>query len=65
MQVSSSTYLTSLRPVLKELLDALLERYEYASVLATDVEMKNYNVSRSGIRIVIFKEPLIKYRLSA
>lgn len=51
MQVSSSTYLTSLRPVLKELLDALLERYEYASILATDVEMKNYNVSRSGIRI--------------
>jgi TldD protein len=40
-----------MRPLLKELLDGLLERYEYASVLAADVEMKSYSVNRSGIRI--------------
>ncbi len=51
MKVQSSVYLTELRPVLGELLEALLAHYEYASILATDVESKNYSVSRSGIRI--------------
>ena len=51
MKVESSHYLTEHKSVLKELLAALLERYSYASVLATDVEAKNYTVSRSGIRI--------------
>lgn len=51
MKVESSHYLAEHRSVLKELLAALLERYSYASVLATDVEAKNYSVSRSGIRI--------------
>ena len=51
MKVESGTYLPFIRPLLKELLDGLLERYEYASVFATDVEMKSYTVNRSGIRI--------------
>ncbi len=51
MKVESSLYLTQLRPVLRELLDALLAEYGYASILATDVEAKNYAVSRSGIQI--------------
>ena len=51
MKVESSLYLEGLRPVLKELLDVLLKRYEYASILATDVETKRYSVNRSGIRI--------------
>ena len=51
MKVESSSYLALVRPLLKKLLDGLLERYEYASVLATDVEMKCYSVNRSGIRI--------------
>ena len=51
MKVHSSPYLTRLRPVLKDLLDRLLERYAYASVLATDVETKSYSVGRSGIRV--------------
>ncbi len=51
MKVESGTYLATMRPLLKELLDGLLERYEYASVLAADVEMKSYSVNRSGIRI--------------
>ena len=51
MKVESSHYLAEHRGVLKELLGALLERYSFASVLATDVEAKNYSVSRSGIRI--------------
>ena len=51
MKVESSSYLALVRPLLKKLLDGLLERYEYASVLATDVEMKSYSVNRSGIRI--------------
>ncbi len=51
MEVQSSQYLTRLRPVLRELLDALKARYPYASILATDAAMKNYSVSRSGIRI--------------
>lgn len=51
MQVEKSPYLSALRPALTELLDALLQRYKYASVLATDVQMKSYNVNRSGIRV--------------
>ena len=51
MKVETSHYLAEQKSVLKELLGALLERYAYASVLATDVEAKNYSVSRSGIRI--------------
>ncbi len=52
MRVESSIWLTKQRPVFGELLNALLARYEYASILATDVESKVYRVSGSGIRIV-------------
>jgi len=51
MKVQSSPYLTRLRPVLGELLEQLLKRYAYASVLATDVETKSYSVGRSGTRV--------------
>ena len=51
MKVGSSTYLNRMRPLLEDLLKELLARYEYASVLAADVETKNYSVTRSGIRV--------------
>ncbi len=49
--VESSSFLAQQKTALRALLDALLERYPYACVLASDVEAKNYSVSRSGIRI--------------
>ncbi|MBQ6196737.1 MAG: TldD/PmbA family protein [Lachnospiraceae bacterium] len=51
MQVDSSAYLTSMKPLYRALLDSLLEDYGYASVLAADVDAKDYSVARSGISI--------------
>ena len=50
-KVESSAFLAQKKPVFRELLGELLSRYTYASILATDVEAKNYAVSRAGIRI--------------
>ena len=51
MQVKSSAYLASQKPLYQKLLSALLGQYSYASVLAADVDAKDYSVSRSGINI--------------
>ena len=51
MKVSPSVFLTKTKPVLKVLLDQLLEKYAYASILATDSQAKSYSVSRRNVRI--------------
>ena len=51
MQVASSKLIEQKKPVLKQLLDRLLENYSYASVLMTDSKGKNYAISNSGIVI--------------
>ena len=51
MQVNSSAYLASQKPLYQALLDACLEKYSYASVLAADVDAKDYSVSRAGINL--------------
>ncbi|MDO5436382.1 MAG: TldD/PmbA family protein [Clostridia bacterium] len=51
MKVESSTYLRDMKPVFRLLLDGLLAKYAYASVLAADVECKSYRVSAQGISI--------------
>lgn len=50
-EVARSAYLAQKKPIAKALLDALLEKYEYASVLVTDVDTKSYSVRRSGVQI--------------
>ena len=51
MKVKESAYLQEKKPVLKRLLDELLNRYEYASILATDSLGKIYSVSKTGTNI--------------
>ena len=51
MQVDSSAYLASMKPLYRQLLDACLAQYSYASVLAADVDAKDYSVSRAGISL--------------
>ncbi len=51
MKVKESTFITEKKPVLKELLEKLLEKYEYASILATDSKSMNYRVSKTGTNI--------------
>ncbi|MGL5676224.1 MAG: TldD/PmbA family protein [Cellulosilyticaceae bacterium] len=52
MQVNQSKYLQQVKPIAKKLLEALMEKYAYASVLATDSKGKTYSVSRVGMNIV-------------
>ena len=51
MQVRPSAYLASMKPLYRRLLDALCSRYSYASVLAADVDARDYSVSRAGISV--------------
>ena len=51
MKVQSSDYLSDLKPVLQKLLQALLRQYDYASVLAADVDAKDYSVSARGMNV--------------
>lgn len=51
MKVNSSNYLTKIKPQLKELLELLLEEFEYASILAVDSKSKDYRVSAYGTYI--------------
>ncbi len=51
MQVRSSAYLASMKPLYQKLLKALLDKYSYASILAADVDARDYSVSRSGISV--------------
>lgn len=50
-EVERSAYLIQKKPIAKALLDALLEKYEYASILLTDVTAKSYAVRRSGVQV--------------
>lgn len=49
MKVKNSQYLQKIKPQLKELLERLLNKYEYVSILAEDSAAKQYSVSKSGI----------------
>ena len=51
MKVASSELIRQKKPILKKLLDKLLETYSYASILMTDSTGKNYIISRQGINI--------------
>ena len=51
MKVKNSTFLEENKPLLKELLDAALERFDYASILANDSVSRNYGVSKMGTNI--------------
>ena len=51
MKVKESVYLQEKKPILKKLLKSLLERYDYASILANDSVSKNYGVSKLGTNI--------------
>ena len=51
MNVASSERIRQKKPVLKKLLDQLLQKYAYASILMTDSKGKNYRVSNAGIVI--------------
>lgn len=48
MKVKSSQYLEQVKPLLKILLDRLLEHYGYASILASDSKAMTYSVSKQG-----------------
>lgn len=49
MQVKSSEFLKQKKPVLKMLLDRLLEEFAYVSILAVDSKAKTYGVSRKSM----------------
>ncbi len=51
MQVQKSSYIAEKKPLLKKLLNILLEKYEYVSILATDSDSKNLRVSSTGTGI--------------
>lgn len=51
MKVKSSLYLKQVKPLLKSLLEQLLETYSYASILSTDAKSMTYNVSKRGTTI--------------
>jgi len=51
MLVKESLYIKENKALFKALLEALLEKYEYASLLATDCSGRSYRVSKSGKNI--------------
>lgn len=51
MKVTSSRLIEQKKPVLKQLLDRLLQTYSYASILMTDSKGKQYTISKQGISI--------------
>ena len=51
MKVTSSKLIDQKKPVLKQLLDRLLQTYSYASILMTDSKGKQYSISKQGISI--------------
>lgn len=46
MKVEESIFIREKKPLLQKLLDMLLERYPYASILATDSRYRSYSVSK-------------------
>jgi len=51
MNVSESSYIRENKPLFRQLQQALSEKYEYASVLASDTRERGYRVGASGISI--------------
>lgn len=51
MKVKNSKYIESLKPELKELLAAILKKYPYASILATDSFSKAYGVNKKSTSV--------------
>lgn len=51
MQVKESIYIKENKPLFRELVDSLLNEYDYASVLVCDSFGKSYSVSKSGISV--------------
>ncbi len=51
MQVKISGYLLKQKPLIKELVTKLTEKYGYVSVLGTDTSGKSYKVQRTGIEV--------------
>ena len=51
MKVTSSRLIEQKKPILKQLLDRLLQTYSYASILMTDSKGKQYTISKQGISI--------------
>ncbi len=51
MKVKNSVFLEETKPLLKKLLDELLSRYDYASILANDSVSRNFSVSKMGTNI--------------
>ena len=51
MKVQESLFIQKKKPLLKKLLDMLLERYPYASILAEDAKSGNYSVSRKNMSV--------------
>ncbi|MBP5669587.1 MAG: TldD/PmbA family protein [Lachnospiraceae bacterium] len=51
MKVKESEYLKAKKPILQKLLNKLLAKYEYASILANDSKSTNYSVSKAGTSI--------------
>lgn len=50
-KVDMSTYLSREKGIIKKLVDKLSKKYEYVSILGTDVLGKGYGVQRTGISI--------------
>ena len=50
-KVTHSEYIAQKKPLAKQLLAKLNEKYQYASVLITDNYEKGYRASRSGVAI--------------
>lgn len=51
MLLENNKYLAKVKPLLKELLNKLLDRYEYVSILAGDSRSRRYSISKRGIII--------------
>ena len=51
MKVKQREYLQQVKPQLKDLLQELLKEYEYASILATDSEEKQFMKNKVSINV--------------
>ncbi len=49
MKVTMSAYLQKIKPLAKELVDRLLEKYSYVSLLGSDSKGKLYTMKRTGV----------------
>ncbi|WP_234122432.1 TldD/PmbA family protein [Clostridium hydrogenum] len=59
MKVKGSKFLLNSKPIIKELVRMLSEKYKYVSVLGTDTRGKTYSVSKTG---TIVKDVMIAER---